>query len=152
LPEIWNVYSDQRKAEDGWSRETLQEMHIPVERYQRYCDDNKLRPVPQSTAAGYPSVLVAQKTKRGNTMSVATVNQHLDRIGAAFRWAVDRGYAPADHFAKLKIELGARAKAAKGKRRHRTHMQKWRRCCPYSIPLQIHVIGPSSSACSAVVA
>jgi len=59
-------------------------MHIPpVERYQRYCDDNKLDPFLQFDSSGFPIVLVAQGTKRGMRSSpgkLQTITQSVNLL------------------------------------------------------------------------
>jgi len=123
LQEIWDLYSKQRMAEEGWSQKTYNEMHTPIERYFAYCADKSLDPYLKATAATYPAVLLKQITKRGTSLSPTTANQHIERLSALFKWAVTRGYAPVNPFDGLKVKIGARVKAKQKRRLPYTHAE-----------------------------
>ena len=56
-------------------------------------------------------------------MSPETVNQHLERLSALYRWAVDRGHVTTNPFERVKVKVGARVKAAKKKKVPYTHAE-----------------------------
>jgi len=116
LLDVWNLYAKQRMAEKAWSEKTLHEMYTPIQYYLAHCDAKKLDPWAKTTAAGYPDILLTEKK-----LSVDTANKHLGRLSTLCLWAADRGYANSNPFARLKIKVGARAKAEKKRRLPYTH-------------------------------
>jgi len=118
LPDLWKLYAKERTTAEGWNAKTVGEMHGPVKHYQDYCSKHGLDPHLKTTAASYKGDnLLTTRSKRGTPLATETVNQHIDRLSAMFRWAMDNGHAAADPFARLKVKIGGKAKAAKGKPR-----------------------------------
>ena len=90
LPDLWKMYAKERNAADGWTGKTISEMHGPVKRYQDYCDKKNLDAYAEATAASYKTdYLLTAITKQGTKFKPATVNQHIDRLSALFKWAID---------------------------------------------------------------
>jgi hypothetical protein len=118
LSGLWKIYAAEQTAVDGWTAKTVVDMYGPVKRYQGWCEKNARDPYDKGTAAAYKAdSLLKDSTSRGTRLKPETVNQHIDRLSAMFRWAIDNGKASIDPFHKLKVRIGAKTRAAKGKPR-----------------------------------